>query len=180
MSIVCGVTGGQIIGRDQEQQMTRVIYAALSKRINQPHIFGDQPIVNADDEIESMEWRLLSAPCSLTVYEIGNKIHELGGLFIASHIGRPVFSIFSQLGVISGNERFDAVALTCPAAKADWADKIQGLPILLSSDAHHLDAIARIWNKAETEQFTTTHLKIASARTGLRTLSLKLPWLIKK
>lgn len=146
---------------DQAQQMTEVIYAALPKRINQPLVFGDQPIVNADDEIESMEWRLLSAPCSLTVYEIGNKIHELGGLFIASHIDRPVFSIFSQLGGISGNERFDAVELTCHAAKADWTDKIHGLPILRSSDAHHLNAIGRMWNEAEMNQFTTTHLKMA-------------------
>lgn len=146
---------------EQAQQMTELIYAALPERINQPQVFGDQPVVNVDDEIEALEWRLLSAPCSLSVYEVGTKIHELGGLFIASHIDRPVFSIFSQLGGLSGHEGFDAVELTSHAAKADWLGKIQGLPILRSSDAHHLNAIGRIWNEAEMEQFTTTNLKIA-------------------
>ena len=146
---------------EQAQQMTNVVYEALPKRINQPTVFGDQPVVNVDDEVESMEWRLLSAPCSLTVYEIGNKIHELGGLFIAAHIDRPVFSIVSQLGGLSGDEGFDAVELTGYAAKADWIDKIHGLPILRSADAHHLDAIGQIRNDVEMEQFTTTHLKIA-------------------
>ena len=146
---------------EQAQQMTDVIYAALPKRVNHADIFGDQPVVNADDEIEDMEWRLLSAPCSLNVYEIGNKIHELGGLFIASHIDRPVFSIFSQLGGLAGNEGFDAVELTCHAAKVDWADKIQGLPILRSSDAHDLNTIGRLWNQADMEQFRVEHLRKA-------------------
>ena len=146
---------------EQAQQMTDVIYAALPTRINQPEVFGDQPIVNVDDEIEAIEWRMLSAPCSLTVYEIGNKIHELGGLFIASHIDRPVFSIFSQLGGLSGDEGFDAIELTCHATKADWTDKIHGLPILRSSDAHHLEAIGRIWNEAEMKQFRVEHLRSA-------------------
>jgi len=146
---------------EQAQQMTEVIYESLPKRLNQPDVFGDQPVVNADDEVESMEWRLLSAPCSLSVYEIGNKIHELGGLYIAAHIDRPVFSIFSQLGGLSGDEGFDAVELTCYSAQADWTDKIHGLPILRSSDAHHLNAIGQIWNELEMEQFTTKHLKIA-------------------
>ena len=153
---------------EQAQQMTDVIYAALPKRINQPTVFGDQPVVNVDDEIESMEWRMLSAPCSLNVYKVGETIHELGGLFIASHIDRPVFSIFSQLGGLSGNEGFDAVELTCHASKADWTDKICGLPILRSSDAHHLNAIGRIWNEAEMDHFTTTHLKKALSHKMVR------------
>ena len=146
---------------EQAQQMTDIIYTALPSRVNQPNIFGDQPVVNVDDEIEELEWRLLSAPCSLNVYEIGTKIHELGGLFIACHIDRPVFSVFSQLGGLSGNEGFDAVELTYRAAKADWTEKIQGLPILRSSDAHDLTTIGRMSNKAELKQFRVEHLKNA-------------------
>lgn len=146
---------------EQAQQMTELIYASLPKRKNQPAVFGDQPVVNADDEVDAMEWHLLSAPCSLSLYEVGAKIHELGGLFIAAHIDRPVFSIFSQLGGLCGDEGFDAVELTCYAAKADWADKIHGLPILRASDAHHLDALGQVWNEVEMEAFTTRHLKIA-------------------
>ncbi len=145
----------------QAQQMTDLIYAALPKRVNQPEVFGDQPVVNADDEIEELEWRLLSAPCSLSVSEVGALIHERDGLFIASHIDRPVFSVFSQLGAISGNEGFDAVELTRHAAKEDWTAKIHGLPILRSSDAHLLATIGRIWNEAEMPKFSVEHLRSA-------------------
>jgi len=160
---------------EQARQMTELIYAALPTRSNDPAVFGDQPIVNVADEIESMEERLLSAPCSLSVSEVGMKIHELGGLFIASHVDRPVFSVFSQLGGLSGQEGFDAVELTCHAAQADWTAKLHGLPILRSSDAHDLDAIGRIWNEVELEQFTTSHLKNALQQDRVRNGVLAVP-----
>jgi PHP family Zn ribbon phosphoesterase len=145
----------------QAEQMTTIITATLPKRINQPLIFGDQFVVNADDEIEEQEWHLLSAPTSLTIQEIEKQVHGLNGLLIACHINRPCFSVFSQLGGISGDEGFDAVELTRNASKMAWKDKIHGLPILRSSDAHNLSMIGQIWNEAELQAFTVQHLKDA-------------------
>ena len=56
---------------------------------------GDQPVVNADDEIEDLEERLLVAPTRLPLREAGERVHALGGLFIAAHIDRSVFSVTS-------------------------------------------------------------------------------------
>jgi PHP family Zn ribbon phosphoesterase len=133
----------------QAEQITKLIYATLPKRINQPLIFGDQFIVNADDEIEEQDWHLLSAPTALTIQEI------------ACHINRHCFSVFSQLGGLSGDEGFDAVELSRHARKSDWTSRIHGLPILRSSDAHNLLAIGQIWNEAELEAFTVQQLKDA-------------------
>lgn len=145
----------------QALQMTETVYAALPSRVNQPHVFGDQPVVNVDDEIEEMEPHLLSAPTSLSIQEIEQRVHGLGGLLIACHIDRPVFSVFSQLGGLSGHEGFDAVELTRMSAKKDWLEKICGFPILRSSDAHYLNAVGSIWNEAELEQFTVEQLRNA-------------------
>jgi len=145
----------------QAEQMTDAIYATLPKRVNQPLIFGDQFVVNADDEIEEQEWHLLSAPTALTIQEIDKQVHSLNGLLIACHINRHVFSVFSQLGGLSGTEGFDAVELSRQARKIDWTPRILGLPILRSSDAHNLATIGSIWNEAEMEAFTIQELKTA-------------------
>jgi len=145
----------------QAEQITELIYATLPKRINQPLIFGDQFVVNVDDEIEEQEWHLLSAPTALTIQEIEKRVHGLNGLLIACHINRPCFSVFSQLGGLSGDEGFDAVELSKQARKIDWTPKIHGLPILRSSDAHNLAMIGQMWNEAELEAFTIQQLKDA-------------------
>ncbi len=147
----------------QAEQMTEIITATLPKRVNQPLIFGDQFVVNIDDEIEEQEWHLLSAPTSLMIQEIEKRVHDLNGLLIACHINRPCFSVFSQLGGLSGDEGFDAVELSRNAAKTDWNNKIHGLPILRSSDAHNLSMIGLIWNEAELEAFTVQDLRDALA-----------------
>lgn len=146
---------------EQAAAMTEFVYAALPKRVNQPEIFGDQPVVNAEDEIEELEWRLLSAPTRLSLKTIGEKIHELGGLFIPAHVDRPTFSVFSQLGGIAGDEGFDAAELSRFAKPEEWKDKLRGLFIIRSSDAHYLHGIGSIWTELELPKFTVAALKTA-------------------
>lgn len=148
---------------EQAAAMTDFVYAALPKRVNQPEIFGDQPVVNADDEIEELEWRLLSAPTRLSLKTIGEKIHGLGGLFIPTHVDRPTFSVFSQLGGIAGDEGFDAVELSRFAKLDEWKDKLRGLAVIRSSDAHYLENIGSIWTELELPAFTVGALKNAFA-----------------
>lgn len=146
---------------EQAAAMTEICYAALPKRVNQPEVFGYQAVVDADDNVEELEWRLLSAPTRLTLREVGKHIHELGGLFIAAHIDRAVFSVTSQLGGLFGDEGFDAVELTRYANLEEWRDKTLGLPVIRSSDAHHPDAIGIIWSEADLSVFSTQALKAA-------------------
>jgi len=146
---------------DQAASMTESVYATLPKRANVPEVFGDQAVVNADEEIEELDWHLLSAPAGLTIREAGVRIHELGGLFIAAHIDRSVFSVTSQLGGLSGEEGFDAVELSRRADVRIWKDKTLGLPFIRSSDAHYIDGIGSIWTEAELSEFSTRALKAA-------------------
>ncbi|MBP5320486.1 MAG: PHP domain-containing protein [Kiritimatiellae bacterium] len=148
---------------EQSAAMTEICYAALPKRVNQPEVFGDQPIVDADEGIEDLEWRLLSAPTRLPLRTVGEKVHELGGLFIAAHIDRPVFSVTSQLGGIAGDEGFDAVEFSRHADLAEWEPKACGLPFIRSSDAHYLNDIGTIWTEAPFDQLTVANLKAAFA-----------------
>lgn len=145
----------------QAQDMTDWVYDSLIKRVNQPEVFGDQPIVNADDEIEALEWRMLSTPTKRTLYEIGDKTHALGGLFIACHVDRPAFSAYSQLGVLSGEEGFDAMELSRTADETVWRRRTGDMPLIRSSDSHNIDDIGLVWTEANLTAFTVAELKRA-------------------
>lgn len=144
-------------------EMTEWVYAAMPKRVNDPETFGDQPVVTWDDEIVELEWRILAMGCRRTIPETAAKVHELGGLYIAAHIDRPNFSVYSGLGAIPEG-CFDAVELSRTAEEAVWLPKAEGYAVIRSSDAHNLDDVARVWTEAEGD-FSFAALKNAfSAR----------------
>ena len=143
--------------------MTGQIYAALPPRLNVPKLFGEQPVVDADDQILDLDWHLLSAPALLPVREVAAAVHSLGGLFIASHVDRPMFSISSQLGMLAGDEGCDAMELTRHAERAIWRRRFPGLPVLCASDAHQLQDIGTAWNEAPLPDFSVASLHAALA-----------------
>jgi hypothetical protein len=143
----------------QALDMTAVLYAALPPRKNRPEVFGDQPVVNADDEVEELDDHLLSAPVSLLLPEAAEHVRRLGGLFIACHVDRPRFSALSQLGTLAGCTYFDAAELTPHAKDADWAPRLEGLPVIRSSDAHTLDAVGTQHTRADLPGFSVASLR---------------------
>lgn len=149
---------------EQALEMTEVVYSALPRRENVPKVFGDQPVVDADDNILEFEPRMLSAPTRLTIRETGEHVHRLGGLFVAAHLDRPVFSVTSQLGSLSGDEGFDAVELTRRAVLEEWRGRVLGLPVIRSSDAHYLHDIGKGYSMAELQSFCVAELQRAWQR----------------
>lgn len=143
---------------EQALAMTEWVYAAMPKRVNDPDVFGDQPVVTWDDDIVEMEWRILAMGCRKTIQDAAAKCHELGGIYIAAHIDRPNFSVYSQLGGIPEN-CFDAVELSRTANETEWLPKAQGYAVTRSSDAHNLDDVARVWTEAEPCDFSIAGLR---------------------
>lgn len=123
----------------QAAAMTEWVYDSLPKRVNDPDVFGDQPIVTWDDEIVDMEWRILAMGCRRTIPETSEKCRELGGLYVAAHIDRPNFSVYSQLGAVPEG-CFDAVEISRTASEGAWAPKSGGLAVIRSSDALYFQA----------------------------------------
>lgn len=153
---------------EQAAAMTEWVYASLPKRVNQPEIFGDQPVVLADETIVELEWRLLAGASRHPLREVGRQIHELGGLFLACHVDRPVNSVYSQLGVLAGDEGFDAMELSRHADAAQWRGRTAPHTLLRSSDAHYLEDIGSGWSEADLPAFTTAALRDAIARNAIR------------
>ena len=143
--------------------MTERVYAALPPRLNIPKLFGEQPVVDAEGQIVDRDWHLLCAPTGLSVRDTAALVRHLGGIFIAAHVDRPVFSISSQLGTLAGDEGFEAMELTRHAERALWRRRFAGLPILCSSDSHQLHDIGCAWNEAPLADFSVASLRKALA-----------------
>ena len=145
---------------EQALAMTDWVYEALPKRVNDPGTFGDQPVVTWDEEIVEMEWRILAMGCRRTIPDAAARVRELGGLYIAAHIDRSNYSVFSALGAIPEG-CFDAIEISRTANASIWLPRASEYAATRSSDAHNIDDVARVWTEADLPEFTVAALKSA-------------------
>ncbi len=129
-------------GPAKAYRLQELIYRHLTGT-NRPELFGDQVIVNEFDEVEGFSDRRLIGAVDLSLKEIAREVQRLGGLGFAAHVDRPSFSISSQLGFIPSDLKLDALEF---ARRPDRGAALggEGLPVLMSSDAHFLKDIGRV------------------------------------
>jgi PHP family Zn ribbon phosphoesterase len=127
---------------DEEKlfSMQEIVYENLHG-INNQKRFGEQVVVNENDEVMGFNDKLLIGTTELSIEDIVNLIHELDGLAIASHIDRESYSIIHQLGFIPQSMPLDAVEVSSAGKIKDFADI--SLPIITASDAHAIKNIGR-------------------------------------
>ncbi len=120
--------------------MQEIVYEHL-QGLNDENLYGDQVIVNENDEIVDFNKRLLIGATDLSVESIINRIHELNGIAIASHIDRPSFSLISQLGFVPEGLQIDAYEVSVEENIDVF--KYEYSPVVTFSDAHTLDGIGK-------------------------------------
>lgn len=126
---------------DAALELQSIVYDHLPGK-NDPDVFGPQVIANECDEVVGFEERLLIGACELPVDRVVDDIHRLGGIAIASHIDRQMFSVISQLGFIPEDLNFDALELTGYITTADARHQFDAsgkFPFVRNSDAHQLE-----------------------------------------
>jgi predicted metal-dependent phosphoesterase TrpH len=125
--------------------LQRVVYDNLPGG-NDERAFGEQVLVNEHDEVTGINDRLLIGATTLSVDEVVDTVHSLGGVAIAAHVDRERFGIIGQLGFIPTGLALDGVEVT---AKASLSNESSGrprafdFPATMSSDAHCLEDIGR-------------------------------------
>lgn len=125
----------------QALAMQEEIFSRL-QGINDPEVFGEQVVANIHDEVERFNERLLIGAVDMGTEDVVNKVHELGGLCVASHVDRPSYSLMSQLGFIPPELDLDGIEISNPEAKNLAMDhRERGLPVVCFSDAHNLEEI---------------------------------------
>jgi len=126
--------------------------------------FGVQAIVNEQGEVEGLNNQLLIGATDLTIDNIIDTIHQLGGLAIPAHIDRESFSVLSQLGFINDDSHFDALEISKLTGMEQGRIRYGHLghyPFLTSSDAHFIRDIGTSTTNILLEKPTFTELKMA-------------------
>ena len=125
------------------QEMQSLIDQNLSGE-NNPELFGQQCLCDEYDVILGQETKLLIGAANLSVEEIVENAHQLGGLAIASHVDRECFSIFSQLGFVPEGLHIDALEVSSRHSAAEarqYFPQTRNYPLVCFSDAHRLEEI---------------------------------------
>lgn len=124
---------------------------------------GYQLVVNEREEILSFSKRPLIGATGLSTREVVNLIHKFNGLAIASHIDKEVFSIISQLGFIPPDIEPDALEISCHISMEEAKKRFSnlGLPLIQSSDSHHLKDIGRAFTEFLIESPSVEELRLA-------------------
>lgn len=121
------------------------IYALLPDVQNDADYFGDQVVVNDENEIIRFENRLLLNSAQISITDATAWIKNHGGIAIPSHIDSPTFSIISQLGYIPDDLPIDALEIRNIEKKTELLPLImkKDIPFVCFSDAHYLEDIGK-------------------------------------
>ena len=107
----------------------------LPKMKNKPDFFGNQFVMNTDDEVMDVEERLLIGSTDLDLAECTKIIRDNGGAAVPAHINRG-HGLLVNLGLFPEEPEFPVVEVREELAVQD---KLVGdRKRLRSSDAHHL------------------------------------------
>jgi PHP family Zn ribbon phosphoesterase len=131
---------------------------------NDPLIFGDQVVVDENEDIIYVEEKLLTNATNLTLKELEEFVHDHDGLFIPAHIDRMKNSIYSQLGFLPGNLNADALEVskkTTPSEFSFVKPEIRNYSLLSNSDAHFPESIGMVFNELQIEKPTFGEVRMA-------------------
>jgi len=120
----------------------QIVMAHMSGRLNDAKRFGAQFVVDAEDNLVRVKEEMLLTSLSLSAKEVAEQVDALGGISIASHVDRHVYSILSQLGFIPSDIKLAAVEISPRTNRQDIVQRIPTLgrwPIVTSSDAHTIE-----------------------------------------
>jgi predicted metal-dependent phosphoesterase TrpH len=109
---------------------------------NDEALYGEQVIVNEEEEVLGFSKKLLIGATAITIERLVDLIHERDGLAIAAHVDREGFGIIGQLGFIPEALPLDALELADPSGRHRIAQGNR-LPFITSSDAHKLEDVGK-------------------------------------
>ncbi len=118
------------------------VYSTLPPVKNKPAIFGEQIIMDKDDNITGFEEKLLITASSISTHKAVSEVSKYGGICYPAHIDRSSFSIISNLGSIDESFGFKCAEIFDVSKEDKLKSKypyLKDLKILSDSDAHYLE-----------------------------------------
>lgn len=125
-------------GADEAQAFGKRIEDRLAKIANRPEKWGDQIVVDADENVLDEVPFWLGMATDLPLTELGHWCLSAGGLFIPAHIDRPSQSILSQLGYLP-DLPYTALEVRAGTGGLDTGART----LVRGSDAHYPDDVGK-------------------------------------
>lgn len=107
---------------------------------NRPEFFGEQLIIDADEQVVGTEEFLLTNATDISVDEIYDIARSYGGVAYPAHIDKDANSITAILGTVPEDAKFDFFELHSQES-VDKTSALYGIDkskFIISSDAHYL------------------------------------------
>ncbi len=111
---------------------------------NRPEIFGEQLIMNGDDEVIGTDDYLLVLATDLGITDAAKEVKHRGGVAFPAHIEKPSSSVLAILGSFPKEPGFTAAEIfnTDNIEKlVNDEEELSSLVLLKNSDAHSLEAM---------------------------------------
>ena len=153
------------------QALQAKVFGALPGT-NDEKAFGMQVIADEEENVLGFEEHLLAGATTLSVERVVEAIHRYGGLAVAAHVDRELYSLIGVLGFVPKDLALDALEVSTKAN----IDEVRNLipdanrfPLVRSSDAHLSEDIGKGRTEFWVEHITFSELaKALDGREGRR------------
>ena len=110
---------------------------------NRKEIFGDQLILDGDDNVIGEDEYLLTVATDISAHNVLSFVRDRGGICFPAHIDKDANSIIATLGTIPEDTHFTALEVKDLSRLDSLRQKhpIDGKIVVSSSDAHYLENI---------------------------------------
>ncbi len=117
----------------------RYVYEHLPDIQNKPEIYGEQCIMDADDNIIVTEHKLLLNATDIPIDGLSSFVSGFHGVCFPAHIDKTSYSALSVLGFLTPDMGFTAAEVAYPTRFTPASPLVpEGMRILTNSDAHYL------------------------------------------
>ncbi len=127
---------------DEFQKLVTESYTQIP---NKPEIFGEQVIMDENDEILGYYPNMLLSPTGLSIDEAIPMVLEMGGIAYPAHVDRDSFSVLSNLGAMPFDYplEFAEISYECDLdALYEKFPLMKKYTLIHASDAHYPQFIA--------------------------------------
>ncbi len=132
--------------KNQAEHFYTDIYTYLPDLANNPEFFGDQVVVDLEENIVRVEEKLLLNALNLSIGELVEKVKQHGGFLVPAHIDSPSFGLMTNMGFVPDELADSVLEISYNAPLEKFFNKypaLVGIPWMTNSDAHYLPDIAR-------------------------------------
>lgn len=130
---------------DSAEEAGKYVFSHMPVIANRPDIFGEQLIMDEDDNVIGSIDRMLITATDMDIFKVFDMVNGCGGVAYPAHIDRHSYSVISNLGFIPPELHTGIIEISKSVNDVDLyvANKgVEGYKIMRSSDAHYLENIA--------------------------------------